>query len=120
MSAPYTPVARLLAALYICYLVAGLLQEIAHLHDTAPKTYIAEPGTEELQRLTSEVASKYLYFWFLFNEPPLYDKYVHCIDRATEEEWQVIGNYANTPNGRVVFNQHIYDQFKQALRRLVK
>jgi hypothetical protein len=115
VSAPYSPVARLLAAIYVCYLVAGLLHEIAHLHNTAPKTFIAEPGTEELQRLTTGVTRKYRYFWFLFNEPPLYDKFVHCVNHATDEELESYGHYANVPSDRIMFNQHIYDQLKQSL-----
>jgi hypothetical protein len=115
MHSPYAPVARLLAALYVCYLVAGYLDGIAHLHENAPKTYITEPGTEQLRRLTTDVPKKYAYFWFLFNDPSLYDKFNHCVNHATEEEWQAYGHYANTPNDRVMFNQHIYDQLKQSL-----
>jgi hypothetical protein len=115
MNSPYSSTARLLAALYVCYLVAGLLDEIAHLHENAPETYIAKPGTEQLRRLTADVPKRYAYFWFLFNDPPLYDKFIHCVNRATEEEWQAYGHYANAPNDRVMFNQHIYDQLKQAL-----
>ncbi|MFD0882988.1 hypothetical protein ACFQ08_00185 [Streptosporangium algeriense] len=116
MVASYSSEARLLAALYVCYLVAGYLDEIAHLHENAPKAYIAEPGTGQLRRLAGEVPKKYSYFWFLFNDPPLYDKFIHCINRATEEEWKIYGHYANAPNDRIMFNQHIYEQLKQALK----
>ncbi|GAA1026158.1 MULTISPECIES: hypothetical protein [Amycolatopsis] len=115
MATPYTPTAHLLAALYVCHLVAGLLDEIAHLHENAPQKFIAEPGTEDLRRLTVDVPTRYGYFWFLFNDPPLYDKFVHCVSRTTDDGLAAYGHYAHTPNDRVRFNQHIYDQLTQAL-----
>lgn len=115
MDTPYSPTARLLAALYVCYLVAGLLDEVAHLHENAPKAYIAEPGTDQLRHLAGEVPKKYGYFWFLFNDPPLYDKFNYCVNHATDEELAAYGHYSNTPNDRIMFNQHIYGHLKDTL-----
>lgn len=115
MNAPYSVVAQLLAALYVCHLVSGLLEEIARLHENAPKTYIAEPGTKQLRRLVVDVPKKYAYFWFLFNDPPLYDKYIHCTSQATVEELASYGHYSNAPNDCIMFNQHIYSHLRDAL-----
>lgn len=115
MDEPYSPAARLLAALYVCYLVAGLLDEIAHLHENAPKTYISDPGTEQLRQVTAAVSKNYAYFWFLFNDPPLYDKFIHCTSHATAEELASYGHYSNAPNDCIMFNQHIYSHLKDAL-----
>jgi hypothetical protein len=115
MDTPYSPVAQLLAALYVCYLVASLLDEVAHLHENAPKTYIADPGTEQIRHLAAGVPHKYSYFWFLFNDPPLYDKFLYCTSHATADEWATYGHYANAPDDRIMFNQHIYSHLKDAL-----
>jgi hypothetical protein len=115
MDRPYSSVARLLASLYVCYLVAGVLDEIASLHDNAPRKFISEPGTEQLHSLVSRVSTKYSYFWFLFNDPPLYDKFIHCVSHATEDEVVSYGHYSNAPNDLIMFNQSVYGHLKEAL-----
>ncbi|MFI7284710.1 hypothetical protein ACIBOV_31085 [Micromonospora chersina] len=115
MNSPNTPAARILAALYVCYLVSGFLDEIACLHENAPNKYIADPATTQLRRLATEVPEKFSYFWFLFNEPPLYDKFTYCVNHASNEELDAWGHYSNAPNDRIVFNQHIYEHLKEAM-----
>lgn len=61
------------------------------------------------------MAQRFPYFWFLFNGPHLYDKFVHCVNRATDEKLASYGHYSKVPNDRIMFNQHIYEQLKQAL-----
>lgn len=56
------------------------------------------------------------YFWFLFNDPPLYDRFNYCSHYATDEELQAWGGYAGVPYDRVPFSQYIYSHLEQALR----
>lgn len=115
MSSPYKKSARLLAALYVCYLVAGILKEIALVHDDAPSKYIANPGTADLHLLINQVPKRFHYFWFLFNEPTLYDKFQHYNTHATEEQTKQWNSYSNTPPELIKFNQHILAQLEGAL-----
>lgn len=115
MQQRYTKVAVLLAALYVCYLVAGLLDEVATLIEGAPSKYIARPGTEKLRQLIPHVATDFPYFWFLFNEPPLYDRYNYCIHHVTDEELRAWNGYAGVPAERVPFDQHVYSHLQHAL-----
>lgn len=115
MSSPYTGTARLLALLYACYLTAGLLDGIAGLHEHAPKKFIKDPGTKSLRQLASLVPRRYPYFWFLFNEPPLYDKFNYCANHVTKQELDDLGHYSKIPNERVPFDMHIYSHLEQAL-----
>jgi hypothetical protein len=115
MDYPYSKVAVLLASLYVCYLVAGILDEAAGLIEAAPVKYIGRAGTEELRALTSSVPEKFPYFWFLFNAPPLWDRFNYCIHHATDQELEDWGGYTGTPNERVPFDQHIYGHLQSAL-----
>src|SRR5262249_39196077 len=54
----YTKEAVLLACLYVCYCLAGLLSEAAALLEQAPKKYVADPGTASLRRLIDRVPSR--------------------------------------------------------------
>ncbi|MEU0394858.1 hypothetical protein ABZ208_19165 [Streptomyces sp. NPDC006208] len=112
---PYSEVANLLAALYTCYVVAGLIEEAAGLIENAPTKYISQAGTEDARALTGSVADQFPYFWFLFNDPPLYDRFNYCIHHATDDELTEWGSYANVPKDRVPFDQHIYNHLKSAL-----
>ncbi|HEX5406288.1 MAG TPA: hypothetical protein VFX16_28770 [Pseudonocardiaceae bacterium] len=115
MDRPYAKTAKFLASLYVCYLIAGLLDETALLHESAPERYIQDPGTTELRQLTAMVPQVFPYFWFLYNKPPLYDKYQHATNYLTEEQWQTLGGYQNVPDDDVVFNQDIYRHLQDAL-----
>jgi hypothetical protein len=55
------------------------------------------------------------YFWFLFNDPPLYDRFNYCIHRATDEELTEWGGYVNVPRERVPFDQYIYSHLQRTL-----
>lgn len=111
----YTATAFLLAALYTCYLTAGLLNEVASLLEGAPQKYIADPGTGELRMLTSTVVARFPYFWFLFNDPPLYDRFYYCIHYATDDELREWNGYAGVPVDRVPFEPHIYQRLCDGL-----
>lgn len=112
---PYSKVAVLLASLYVCYLVAGLLDEAASLFEGAPAKYIRDPGTGELRALTGSVPEKFPYFWFLFNDPPLWDRFNYCVHHATDDELQAWGGYPGVPKDRVPFDQHIYSHLERAV-----
>ncbi len=115
MDQEYSEVAVLLASLYACYIVAGLLDEVADLFERAPSRYMADPGTTGLRSLTARVPVQLPYFWFLFNDPPLYDRYNYCSYHATDEELKEWGGYKGVPHERVPFDQHIYSRLKNAL-----
>jgi hypothetical protein len=111
----YTGAARLLASLYVCYLIAGMLDEVAGLIENAPAKYVVEAATGDLRALTQKVPQDFDYFWFLFNEPPLHDRFNYCVNHgsaADAEEW---GGYAAVPGDRILFNQHIYSNFSKSL-----
>lgn len=112
----YAPESRLLAALYVCYIVHGLLDEVASLLEQAPEIYVKDPGTATLRKEMAKLAAAFPYFWFVFNEPPLYDKFNWCIHHATDEELAAWGHYSRAPGDRISFNQHVFSHFKAGLR----
>jgi hypothetical protein len=115
MRQPYARSAVLLASLYLCYLTAGFMDEAAGLIEGAPAKYISQSGTDELRALTQSVPQKFPYFWFMFNEPPLYDRFNYCVHHATDDELREWGGYAGVQFNRVPFDQHIYSHFQQTL-----
>ncbi|WP_405536422.1 hypothetical protein OG787_24720 [Streptomyces sp. NBC_00075] len=115
MRQPYSKVAVLLASLYVCYTVAGLLDEAATLIEGAPEKYISRAGTEEIRRLTVSVSESFPYFWFLFNDPPLWDRFNYCVHHANDDELRAWGGYTGVPKERVPFDQHIYSHLERAV-----
>lgn len=112
---PYEKTAVLLASLYVCFLLTGFLEEIARLLENAPPRFIANAGTTELRSLTSQTQQHFSYFWFIFNEAPLYDKYNYCIAQGNNEELAVLGHYRNIPGERIPFDMRIHAHLKHAL-----
>lgn len=115
MGQPYAEIAVLLAHIYICHILAATIDEVADLFEQAPAKYMADPGTTDLRAATARVPAAFPYFWFLFNDPPLYDRFNYCIHHATDDELTEWGGYANVPPERVPFNQHIYSHLQRAL-----
>lgn len=111
----YARAAVLLAYVYVCYLLAATLDEAATLFEQAPDKYITDPGTPGLRAATKRVPTEFPYFWFLFNDPPLYDRFLYCIHHAPDGELAQWGGYENVPPDRVEFHQYIYSHFKDAL-----
>ena len=112
---PYEKTAILLASLYVCFLLTGILEEIAGLLEKAPPQYISDAGTTELRSLTDQTQQSFNYFWFIFNEAPLYDKFNHCIHHVSDEELSTLKHYSNIPSKRITFNMHVYSHLKGAL-----
>ncbi|MFD8492272.1 hypothetical protein [Amycolatopsis sp. NPDC059657] len=113
---PYSPVATLLANIYVCYLVASLVDEIAGLFEAASTKYFSDVATAELRELTKRIRDEFSYFWFLFNEPTLYDKFLYASAQATAEEWAELGGrYESVPSDRVKFSKDIYKHFGDSL-----
>ncbi|MDX3486617.1 DUF5677 domain-containing protein [Streptomyces sp. ID05-18] len=112
---PYSDTSALLASLYVSYLVAGLLDEAATLIENAPDKYISNAGTTNLRKAVSRVSRNFPYFWFLFNDPPQYDRFMYCIHHVDPEDVKNFGGYSNVPLKDVPFNQHIYDNLKHSL-----
>jgi hypothetical protein len=115
ISHEYSKAARLLASLYVCHLVTGVLDEVVGLIEGAPSKYVTEARTGALRSLTASVLGDFAYFWFLFNDPPLYDRYNYCASHATDDELKAWGHYSNVPAERVTFDQHIYGHLQNAL-----
>ncbi len=112
---PYEKTATLLASLYVCFLLTGILEEIAGLLEKAPSQYITDAGTAELRSLTDQTQRSFNYFWFIFNEAPLYDKFNYCIHHISNEELATLKHYSNIPSKRITFDMHIYSHLKHVL-----
>jgi hypothetical protein len=112
---PYTKFATLLASLYVCFLLTGFVEEIAGLLENAPSNYIADAGTVEIKRLTRQTPQLFGYFWFIFNEAPLYDKFNYCIEHISNEELAMLKHYSNIPSERIPFEKHIYGHLQSTL-----
>jgi Family of unknown function (DUF5677) len=111
----YAETAVLLACIYVCYILAATFDEVADLFERAPAKYMADPGTADLRATTARVPAAFPYFWFLFNDPPLYDRFSYCSYHATDDELAEWGSYANVPPERVPFDQYIYSHLERAL-----
>lgn len=112
---PYEKSGILLAALYVCFLLTGILEEIAGLLESAPEQYISDAGTTELRHLTNQTPQSFGYFWFIFNEAPLYDRFNYCTHHVSDEELTAIKHYSNIPSERIAFDMHIYSHLKNVL-----
>lgn len=107
MDRAYAKNSVLLAALYVAYLLAGVLDEVAGFFDSAPKMYIEDAATSGLRRLTTSVYTSFSYFWFLFNRPPLWDKYNYAIYHVDDAALAIYGGYVNIPDSVVPFDWDI-------------
>ncbi len=112
---PYEKTATLLASLYVCFLLTRVLEEIAGLLEKAPPQYISGAGTTELRSLTDQTQQSFNYFWFIFNEAPLYDKFNYCIHHVSDEELSTLKYYSNIPSQRITFDMYVYSHLKSAL-----
>ena len=116
MRQEYSNAAVLLASLYVSYCIAGLLDEIANLVENGPPKYISDSATTSLRQVAGQVPKQFPYFWFLFNEAPLYDKFNYAIHHVTDSELAAYGgHYSKVPSERVTFDQHIYGHLQHAL-----
>ena len=104
----------LLGYLYVCYLLAATLDEAADFFERAPGKYMADPGTADLRAATARVPADFPYFWFLFNDPPLWDRYNYCLHHTTGDELTAWGGFEHVPFDQVPFDQHIYPHLKMA------
>jgi hypothetical protein len=104
----------LLGHLYVCYLLAAILDKVANFFEQAPGKYMADPGTANLRSAAARVPAEFPYFWFLWNDPPRYDRFNYCVSHATDEELAAWGGYERVPFERVPFSQHIYSHLQHA------
>ena len=110
----YTEYAVLLGYLYVCYLLAATLDEAAGRFEQAPAKYITDSGTTSLRAVTGRIPVEFPYFWFLTNDPPLWDRYNHCTYHENEADVASWGGYEHVPFDQVYFDQHIYSHLKKA------
>jgi hypothetical protein len=115
MEYDYTRTSKLLASSYVCYLLAGILDEFANLFEKAPKKYVASGNTEELRKITATVEATMPYFWFIYNDAPPYDKFNWAVSHATDEQLKTYGGYIGLPTTLIPFNQHIYESLQNGL-----
>ncbi|MGH1524500.1 hypothetical protein ACRAWC_10840 [Leifsonia sp. L25] len=113
---PYDAVARLLAALYAVHLTAMVANEIADMLDAAPRRYLAESGTSPIRALLDEVGQRFNYFWFVYNDAPLYDRYIYAINEASDEELGKVGGYPSLPTDNIKFDAAILEHLRHTLR----
>jgi len=78
--------------------------------------YIQGPGTADLRSITTSVYETFPYFWFLFNSPPLWDKFNYAIYHLDDEVLKSYGGYANIPGSVVTFDSDIYGHLVSAIR----
>ena len=115
MGQAYAKPAILLAALYVTYLLAGIIDEVASLLESAPKKYIADPSTTELRALIATVPQRFPYFWFLFNCVPLWDKFNFAVHHVEDQDLADYGGYQNVPDSIVPFDSDIYRHLESAV-----
>jgi len=102
--------------MYVAHLTAGYLDEVAGLFERGTALgYIQDAGTTDLRGLIDGLPRELPYFWFLFNEAPLLDKFEWAVNHATDEELERVGGYANLPSADMKFNQDIYPNFERGL-----
>lgn len=111
----YDPASVLLSAMYVIWLLRTLLEEICFVIDRAPSEYFAEAGTSELHLLLDQIPARYGYFWFVWNEAPLWDKYNHAVVHATDEQLRQAGGFAGLGSSEVKFDYNILGHFKSGL-----
>lgn len=111
----YSDVAVLLASVYVACCLSGVLGEAASLIESAPTRYIADAGTGSLRAVVDQVPKEFAYFWFIFNEAPLWDKYKYATYQATNEELARLGHYSQVPSSLIRFDQDIYGHLRDAL-----
>jgi hypothetical protein len=115
MDGHYSSTATLLASVYCCYLVAGFLDELMGFFEKAPAMYMTDPATMDVRAVTQIVPSSVPYFWFIFNEAPLYDRFIWAIHHVTDKDLARYGHYSNVPSDLIAFNQQIYAHFRDGL-----
>ena len=115
MDGHYSATARLLASVYVAHLSAGILEEMCALFEGAPDRFVRSAATTDLRRLISEVASTTGYFWLIFNEAPLYDRFNWAVHHTTDDELAQFGGYEGIPTDKIQFNQHILTSLQHGL-----
>ncbi len=111
----YDPVARLLAALYEVHLTAMVVSEVADMLESAPSRYLADPGTTEVRKLLAELEGRFDYFWFVFNDAPLYDRWIFAINEASDDELKAAGGYAALATDRIKFDSAVLEHLRHTL-----
>ncbi|HEV7418820.1 MAG TPA: hypothetical protein VGO30_03135, partial [Mycobacterium sp.] len=69
----------------------------------------------DLRSLTASVSQNFSYFWFLFNPPPLWDKFNYAVHHVDDEALTGYGGYGNIPDSMITFDSDIYRRFTGAI-----
>lgn len=109
------PPAVLLVNAYVIHLIADILDEVAQLFETAPQKYILEPGTHAIRHAAQEARNRFDYFWLIYNEAPLYDRWLFAIHHISDDDHRAYGGAGGVPSDTVSFHQRIYSHFTDAL-----
>ncbi|MGW4421952.1 hypothetical protein [Streptosporangium sp. NPDC004631] len=113
---PYSDEAILLASLYLAHTVASFMREATNLLDAATDKYFSDTATGALATAAERTMKQFAYFWFIDNDPPPYNRYLHCIHHASDEEITAWGGYMECPAELVSFDSSIFSSLKDALR----
>jgi hypothetical protein len=116
MDGRYSSTARLLASAYVAHLISGILEEMCTLFEGAPARFVTSPATTDLRALTSGVASTTGYFWFIFNDAPLYDRFNWAVYHTDDGELASFGGYSGIPTEKIQFNQHVVSSLEHGLQ----
>lgn len=111
----HEPVSRLLAALYAAHLTAMVVSEVADMFETAPSRYISEPGTKEVRKLLAEFERRFDYFWFVFNDAPLYDRWIFGVNEASDDDLKAAGGYPGLATESIKFDAGIFEHLRRTL-----
>jgi hypothetical protein len=76
---------------------------------------VKNPGTTEIREKVKDARTQFNYFWFIYNGPSLYDKYIYAIHHVSDDDLKKYVSYKNVPDEQIPFNQHIYGQLQSAL-----
>lgn len=113
---PYRRSSVLLSYIYLIKLTAGFLQELTEALDNIKAEYWPKGSSSNVKKLLKELDDRYSYFWFIFNGPSDYDKYMYCQTMMSDDELEKIGkDYRMVEPSIVTFEKDIYKRFSDSL-----
>ncbi|GAA4596637.1 hypothetical protein GCM10023194_69360 [Planotetraspora phitsanulokensis] len=113
---PYSDEAILLSSLYLAHTVASFMREATNLLDAASDNYFSDTATGPLAIAADRTMRQFAYFWFIDNDPPPYNRWLHSIHHASDEEITAWGGYMGCPKESVSFDSSIFTSLKDALQ----
>lgn len=94
---------------------AMVVSEVADMLESAPSRYLADPGTTEVRKLLAELEGRFDYFWFVFNDAPLFTTAGFAINEASDDELKAAGGYAALATDRIKFDSGVLEHLRHTL-----